>query len=454
MNQISAIDFARLQRAGAGRRQIAAVQPLFDRAVLLLGRPVAASWWVPGRIEVLGKHTDYAGGCSLTCATSLGLAVVAAAREDDLVRVVTAFGEVDFLLSDPGVGQQDGWWRYTVSVARRLVEHFAIQHGCDIAIIGNLPPAAGLSSSSAFVVAVHAALAWSNRLSTNPRWLASIHDGMDAVHYLGCHENGSSFRDLPGAAGVGTFGGSQDHVAIVHSQAGHLGSWRYAPVAPLALHRWPADWSFAVAVSGVVAEKATAARGAYNGLSLLARQAAQAINARMGTDHPHLGAILAADPSAVDLLEQDPVLYRRAHQFAIESRRLVPEAGKAIDRGEAKTFATIVRESQQLAETGLVNQVPETIWLAANARRFGAFAASAFGAGFGGSVWAAFPSTTAHGDAQRWIDAYLSAFPSHAGLASIHVVESGPGLCALFDQDDPWCQPAWSKAATAPTTQS
>ena len=59
---------------------------LFDLALSALesrGADVRA-WWVPGRIEFLGKHTDYAGGRSLLCATERGFAVVAVPRADSL----------------------------------------------------------------------------------------------------------------------------------------------------------------------------------------------------------------------------------------------------------------------------------------------------------------------------------------------------------------------------------
>ena len=48
------------------------------------------AWWVPGRLEVFGKHTDYAGGRTLVCCVPRGFAVVASPREDHIVRVVDA----------------------------------------------------------------------------------------------------------------------------------------------------------------------------------------------------------------------------------------------------------------------------------------------------------------------------------------------------------------------------
>ena len=66
-----------------------AAQERADRALAqLTNRPGALRLFVPGRIEVLGKHTDYAGGRSLTCAAERGFAVAYLPREDTRLRVV------------------------------------------------------------------------------------------------------------------------------------------------------------------------------------------------------------------------------------------------------------------------------------------------------------------------------------------------------------------------------
>ena len=75
----------------------------------------AASWFVPGRIEVLGKHTDYAGGRSLLAAVDAGHTVSATVREDRVLRVrsegVDGVVEIDLDRSDAGaVEQSDGHW--------------------------------------------------------------------------------------------------------------------------------------------------------------------------------------------------------------------------------------------------------------------------------------------------------------------------------------------------------
>src|SRR5690348_4098752 len=57
------------------------------------------AWWVPGRLEVFGTHTDYAGGRTLVCAIPRGFAVVARHRGDGVVRVIDARRTQDVELS-------------------------------------------------------------------------------------------------------------------------------------------------------------------------------------------------------------------------------------------------------------------------------------------------------------------------------------------------------------------
>ncbi len=88
----------------------------------------------------------------------------------------------------------------------------------------------------------------------------------------------------------------------------------------------------------------------------------------------------------------------------------------------------LVDRSQAGAETLLGNQVPETIALARMARANGADAASAFGAGFGGSVWAMTSAADAHEFAETWRDAYRGAFPAAAASAQFFITRPGPAM--------------------------
>ena len=95
--------------------------------------------------------------------------------------------------------------------------NFADHHlnGATIRFHSDLPKAAGLSSSSALMIMVFAALESVNEIREPDDFQAEYHSDLELAEYLGCIENGQSFRELEGSAGVGTFGGSQDHAAIM-----------------------------------------------------------------------------------------------------------------------------------------------------------------------------------------------------------------------------------------------
>src|SRR5215831_4423380 len=150
--------------AGLGPEERAGKQSLFTAVVdayktRCTGAPERA-WWVPGRIEVFGKHTDYAGGRSLVCPVPRGFAIVASARADRIVTVTDAArGDSVTLVAADDATEQTGWRHYVEVAVRRLARNFpGSAFGADIVLVSDLPPASGMSSSSALVVAVATAL--------------------------------------------------------------------------------------------------------------------------------------------------------------------------------------------------------------------------------------------------------------------------------------------------------
>ena len=199
----------------------------------LVGAPPEWCWFVPGRIEVLGKHTDYAGGRSLLAAVPRGFAVAARRRNDGLVRLMDVrYGSRTEIDPADDTRVLTGWQSYVQVVARRFARNFpGASLGTDLAIASDLPRAAGLSSSSALVVAVATALARRADLQSRDEWQSEIGSVEDLAWYLGCVENGLDYRNLTGTAGVGTLGGSEDHTAILACRTGCLSQYRFVPVA-------------------------------------------------------------------------------------------------------------------------------------------------------------------------------------------------------------------------------
>ena len=168
--------------------------------------------------------------------------------------------------------QFSGWRHYVDVVANRLLRNFpGGAGGVTIAFASDLPRASGMSSSSALVVGVAAALTERWGLPVHDEWQRNIRDPCDLAAYLACVENGSAFGTLAGDAGVGTHGGSEDHVAMLLGRAGCFSAYAFAPVRHLRDVRVPGDWSVVIASSGVSAEKTGAAQSAYNHLSEGAR---------------------------------------------------------------------------------------------------------------------------------------------------------------------------------------
>jgi galactokinase len=125
-------------------------------------------------------------------------------------------------------------------------------------------------------------------------------------------------------------------------------------------------------------------------------------------------------------------LLARFNQFFEETEEIVPAAAERLAAADYDGFGAIVDRSQALAEQLLGNQVPQTIDLARTARALGALAASAFGGGFGGSVWALVRAADVDAFIEKWSSAYRSAHPEAAARAVFFSTTAGPAARELL----------------------
>ena len=415
------------------------VQSLLATALHALGAPSSdtRAWWVPGRIEVLGKHTDYAGGPSLLCAVERGFVVVARPRADRHVTVVDAMASerADGEMNPALLVRRDHWSNYPLTVCRRIARNFpGALRGADLAFASDLPAAAGLSSSSAFIVGAFFAIADVNALAARPEYRANI-DGMEGLAgYLGAIENGGGFRDLAGDRGVGTEGGSEDHTAILLARPNALVQYAFAPIRFEREVSLPNEYVFLIASSGVVAAKTGDALELYNRAARRARDALALWQQATQSKATTLAEALAEDPTAIDrfraVLADRGDLLDRVEQFHAECD-IVRAAGDALSRRDLNQAGTLIDRSQEIAERLLENQVPETVALAHQARELGAAASSAFGAGFGGSVYALVRAEGAPDFLRRWRERYAATFPARRETATFFVTAAGRSAAPL-----------------------
>ena len=433
-----------LTRAGFDASEIAGRTALllttsaeFERAV---GRPARSAWWVPGRIEIFGKHTDYAGGRSLVAAVPRGFAVVASPRRDGVVAARDArWSSRMEVHQDDRTRAFHGWANYVAVAVRRLAQNFpGAALGADIVFASDLPRAAGLSSSSALTVGIALALMRCGGLDARADWRASIRNPLELAGYLGALENGLTFGALAGASGVGTHGGSEDHTAILNGAAERVRAFSYVPVEAVGEAVVPTDWRFLIMTSGVEAAKAGAARDRYNRASLATRAILDVWRREVGdADTRTLAQTLAAvggEEALRGAIRRHPhadfsagALDQRLSHFVAEHGRVLP-ALEAFRTGDRRAIGDLAAASQSDAELLLGNQIPQTVVLAALAREAGAFAASSFGAGFGGSVWALADAASAPEVLERWRARYLAAYPESTNASGVIIRPAPPAI--------------------------
>lgn len=383
--------------------------------------------FVPGRVELFGKHVDYGGGPSLTCAIGEGITADVTPIDPQVIDLEdqrTGRRARIPLRRDARPGGAHGG-TYVAAVARRITRDFGpLARGVRVEASSTLPRSAGLSSSSAFVTMLTLALAEANELEARPEWQEHLGSRLALAEYCGAIEMGAPFGPWPGERGVGTRGGAQDHVAILCNDAGAVGAFHYLPARLLGQATFPAHWSLLVAVSGVRATKTGAAQADYNRAADVVRGLTARWNAVTGRSDVALGAALQSGPDALTRLEQviaasnqAPWLTARLAQFRRETEVVVPGALAAISAADSVALGRWAVESQQGAELALRNQVPETMFLARAAMASGAHAASAFGAGFGGAVWAICDRSDADAMGERWRSLYAAAFPARVATA-------------------------------------
>ncbi len=225
----------------------------------------------PGRINLMGRHIDHQGGTVNVMAVNREIIMVAAPRTDDVVSMANTagaqFAEETFRISDLVASLNwddwqrliDGprlqrlleaargdWANYVKAAMLRLQERFRDRQlrGLDMMVSGDIPMGAGLSSSSALVVATAEAVRVFNRLPVSARRLVSL-----------CGE-GEWF--------VGTRGGVADHAAIRLSRRGCVTRVGFFPFHIEDSARFFPGHDLVACNSGIYAGKSREARNTFN----------------------------------------------------------------------------------------------------------------------------------------------------------------------------------------------
>jgi galactokinase len=235
------------------------------------GRRAEVAVRAPARVNIIGEHTDYNGLPVLPMAIERQVLIAAARRDDRRVQLENCdarFGPRNYQLQ-AGIRRfaAGDWGNYHKAAAQGLLAAIGpdVLRGGDFLVSGDIPPGAGLSSSSALVVGSALAVLAINDRSLPPLQLAEL--TATAERY------------------VGTQSGGMDQAVCLLAEAGHALRIDFDPLGarPVAL---PPGYRIVVCHSLVEAEKSGAARAAYNSRVAECRLACRVLDCLLGTSLP------------------------------------------------------------------------------------------------------------------------------------------------------------------------
>jgi len=353
---------------------------------LRFGRPAVVSR-APGRVNLIGEHTDYNDGFVMPAALDFATLVAGAPREDRTIRVYSLFMDQtrEFELDKPAPSGRHDWSDYVFGVAAKLEESGRRLAGADLVVWSDVPLGAGLSSSAALEVSVAHALIAAAGLPFEPVAAAKI-----------CQRAENEF--------VGMRCGIMDQYVAACGVAGNalLIDCRSLESRPVPIAR---NLRLVIANSNVRHQHAG---GEYNDRRAACEEGVRLLK-------PHLGPITALrDVTAADVDRHRRVLpdlvYRRCRHIVTENARVL-EAERALKAGDFAACGAAMNASQSSMRDDFAITCPEIDFLADFAHGVeGVYGSRMTGGGFGGCTVSLVEADAVEGLSKTLIDAYRVAF--------------------------------------------
>lgn len=329
------------------------------------GRQDGQLFFAPGRINLIGEHTDYNGGRVFPCAITQGTYSVAAKRDDRIVQCYSVnFPEVNvisFNLDELVFKKEDSWTNYVKGVVKFLIEAgHKIETGFDLLIYGNIPNGAGLSSSASLELVVGVTLEHLFELTV---------ERLDLVKTGKLVENNF----------IGVNSGIMDQFAI---GMGAKDMAIYLDTNTLEYELVPAAFGDHLVLIMNTNKRRELADSKYNERRSQCEEALRRLQTEL--DIQSLGELSEEAFEANRHLINDDVLERRAKHAVYENQRTV-KAKEALTAGDLMTFGKLLNQSHESLRddyevTGIeLDTLAHTAWTLE-----GVLGARMTGAGMGG----------------------------------------------------------------------
>lgn len=336
-----------------------------DKFTEIFGEQAEATFFSPGRINLIGEHTDYNGGHVFPCAISLGTYGATRKREDNKLRFYSAnfedLGIIETSLDDLKYDKKDNWVNYAKGMIYFLKETgHDVDKGMDIFIEGNIPNGSGLSSSASLEMLIGVIAQELFNLDIDRVDLVKL--GMETENkFIGVN---SGIMDQF-AVGMG----KQNQAILLDT---NTLEYSYAPV----------DMGNNVIVIMNTNKRRELADSKYNERRSECETAVGELQAKL--DIKTLGELDAQTFDEYAYLIEDENRLKRARHAVWENQRTM-QAQAALEEGDLEKFGRLVNASHVSLEhdyevTGIeLDTLAHTAW-----KQEGVLGARMTGAGFGG----------------------------------------------------------------------
>ena len=324
------------------------------------------SFFAPGRVNLIGEHTDYNGGHVFPCALTIGTYGVVRKRTDRKLRFYSlnfdSLGVIETSLDELTYRKEEGWIGYPKAVIWAFKEHgYEIQEGFDFACVGTIPNGSGLSSSASLEVLI-------SKILIDLYEFEHV-DMVKAALYSQYAEN--KF--------VGVNCGIMDQFAIAMGKKDHA---IYLDTATLEYQYAPVELENAKIVIMNTNKKRGLGDSKYNERRQECETALEEI--QKVKDIQSLGELTEEEFEQVKDAIQDPIRIKRAKHAVYENQRTI-KAVEALKNHNLTLFGQLMNESHislrdDYEVTGIeLDSLVESAW-----KQEGVIGARMTGAGFGG----------------------------------------------------------------------
>ncbi|HKM16935.1 MAG: galactokinase [Firmicutes bacterium] len=332
----------------------------FHRQFPGAGEPIVAR--APGRVNLIGEHTDYNDGFVLPMAIDAQIMLAGSLRTDQEVHLYSLDFQsgVQFSLQDLKRSTTASWSNYIRGVCAMFLEFTALK-GMNIVLTGNVPQGAGLSSSAALEVGTALLIRNLHGLDT------------DAVALVKLAQRAENEF-------VGVNCGIMDQFISMLGKKGHV---LFLDCRSLEYELVPVP--FAANNAAIVVIDSAVKRGLVSSEYNLRRSQCEAAVEQLKQDLPHVRALRDVNTANLDLVEKLPSDLRKRARHVITENQRVLDAAKHLAAGNLQEFGQLMNQSHASLRDDYEVSCGELDLLVELAQSVpGTYGSRMTGAGFGG----------------------------------------------------------------------